>query len=64
MSPKKINGHTLEEFKEFLSKTLIPDLLESGSVKTAKDFKSALKWFEYLGDVQNKFILEIKKGKK
>ena len=37
-----VNGWTRESFRRFLTETLIPDLLESGSEATAQDFETAL----------------------
>lgn len=44
---KMIAGRYVETFMDFLESTLIPDLKESGSVYTAKDFETAVKWIKH-----------------
>lgn len=39
--------NTQEEFINFLEKTLIPDLIDSGRDMTADDFKEAIHWMKH-----------------
>jgi len=48
---------SMHEFRDYLTKTLIPDLIESGMTATAEDFETAVGWM----NMMEKEILTLRK---